>query len=148
MKKKSSPNWGNFWQTSWEANPTTEATLQDLNMNSGAYVFYEDRNPLYVGIVGPHSKQNIRKRVQQHRSSNPKQTPLASRMTIERFELDRATTRAQLAEQYRAEFAVCRELVREMKIRAVEIQCCTILAVFEIYAAVNLGTPYNDFCTH
>ena len=57
-------------------------------------------------------------------------------------------TGPQIAELYMPEFAAFQELVREMEIKAIAIQDCTILAVFEIYAAVNLGTPYNYFCTH
>ena len=57
-------------------------------------------------------------------------------------------TRAQLVRDYEDEFREQQEIVRQMEVRAIEIRCCTTLAVLEIYAAVNLRTPYNDFCTH
>ena len=126
-----------------------ERNLRKLDIHSGAYVFYrgEKPMPMYVGIVGPHSKGSIRTRVNQHRSGRPNQAPLAARMTIEGLELGPMTLK-QLAENHIKEFREQQQLVRRMEIRAVEIQCCATLAVFEIYAAVNLRTPYNDFCTH
>ena len=122
--------------------------MRDLDIHSGAYVFYEDENRLYVGIVGPHSMRGIRERVREHRNGSPRNAPLASRMTIEGLGLDPNTTRALLAKQYMPDFVAFRELVKDMEVRAIGIQCCTLLAAFEIYAAVNLATPYNDFCTH
>ena len=127
--------------------PYHEGNLRDLGIHSGAYVFYRGEDPMYVGIVGPHSRGGIRTRVNQHRSGRPNQAPLAARMTIEGLELGPMTLR-QLGENHIEEFREQQQIVRGMEVRAVEIQCCTTLAVFEIYAAVNLRTPYNDFCTH
>ena len=41
----------------------SEATLSNLTIDSGAYVFYKGNKAMYVGIVGPHSKQKIQTRV-------------------------------------------------------------------------------------
>ena len=125
----------------------SESTLGDLAINSGAYVFYEDGKPMYVGIVGPHSKQSVRTRVGQHRTGLPSQAPLASLMTIEGLGLG-FITRKQLRESYPTQFAEMKQRVQDMEVRAVKIKCCVTLAAFEIYAAVQLETPYNDFCTH
>ena len=124
-----------------------EANLHDLAINSGAYVFYEGRRAMYVGIVGRCSKQDIRTRVNQHRRGVPKTAPLASLMTIAELRLGRLT-RSQLAADYCRQFRQQQERVRNMEVQAVEIMCCVTLAAFEIYAAVQLQTPYNDFCTH
>ena len=72
---------------------------------------------------------------------------MASLMTIEALRLGRITL-AKLAECYTPQFKEQQQLVRNMEVRAVEIKCCVTLAVFEIYAAVQLQTPYNNFCTH
>ena len=125
----------------------SEPTLRDLTINSGAYVFYDGNKPMYVGIVGPHSEQSIRTRVGQHRAGIPSQAPLASLMTIEGLGLG-DVTRAQLKDSYPDQFAEKQKLVRDMEVRVVEIKCCLTLAAFEIYAAVQLETPYNYFCTH
>ena len=124
-----------------------EETLYNLDIHSGAYVFYEDGEPMYVGIVGRHSKGDVRGRIQQHRSGSPNQAPLASRMTIEDLRLGSMTLN-QLKRDYTSEFKEKQKLVRNMEVRAVEIKCCVTLAAFEIYAAMTLETPYNDFCTH
>ena len=124
-----------------------EATLSNLTIDSGAYVFYRGNKAMYVGIVGPHSKQNIQTRVKQHFYGKPPSAPLASLMTMEKLELS-SVTRQQLSTQYLRQFETHQELVRKMKVQAIEIRCCVTLAVFEIYAAVQLGTPYNYFCTH
>ena len=124
-----------------------EETLQNLHIHSGAYVFYEDDKPMHVGIVGRHSKGDIRKRIQQHCSGSPSAAPLASRMTIEDLRLGSMTLK-QLNRDYTPEFREKQKLVRNMEVRAVAIKCCATLAVFEIYAAMTLETPHNDFCTH
>ncbi len=125
--------------------PYRDQALHNLCIHSGTYVFYEDGKPMYVGIVGRCSKQDIRKRIQQHRNGRPSQ-PLASRMTIEYLRLGSMAVR-QLRKDS-PEFMANQDRVRNMEVRAVEIKCCVTLAAFEIYAAVNLQTPYNDFCTH
>ena len=122
-------------------------TLHSLHIHSGAYVFYKGSKPMYVGIVGPHSKQDIRRRIQQHRTGVARAAPLPSRMTIEDLQLGPMTLK-KLTQGYEAEFREKQRLVRNMEVRAVEINCCVTLAAFEIYAAVTLETPYNDFCTH
>ena len=52
-----------------------EETLNDLRIHSGAYVFYERCKPMYVGIVGRHSKNNIGGRIKQHGNGAPKLIP-------------------------------------------------------------------------
>ena len=130
-----------------DSDPYREENLRDLRIHSGAYVFYQGKKPMYVGIVGRHSRRGIRQRIREHIGGRPSQAPLASRMTIEDLRLG-SMTLAQLARDYKPEFREQQERVRNMEVRAIEIQDCTTLAVFEIYAAVNLQTPYNDFCTH
>ena len=69
-------------------------------------------------------------------------------MTRNALRLDQPPTNAQITARYMREFREQQEQVRGMEVRAVQITDCNLLAVFEIYAAVNLRTPYNDFCTH
>ncbi len=127
--------------------PYCEETLDSLHIHSGAYVFYEGNDPMYVGIVGPHSKQDILTRIRQHRTGTTKTAPLPSRMTIADLGLGPMTLK-KLGQDHNAEFKEKQRIVRNMKVRAIEIRCCVTLAAFEIYAAVTLETPYNDFCIH
>ena len=45
-------------------------------------------------------------------------------------------------------FCKAQESIRAMEFRAVEELDQTRQALLEIYCAVTLRTPYNDFCTH
>ena len=130
-----------------DSDPYREANPRDLGIHSGAYVFYQCKKPMYVGIVVRHSRRGIRQRIREQIGGRSSQAPLASRMTIEDLRLG-SMTLAQRARDYKPEFREQQERVGNMEVWAIEIQDCTTLAVFEIYAAVNLQSPYNDFCTH
>ena len=124
----------------------SEKTLPDLRVNSGAYVFYEGGKPMYVGIVGPHSVKGIRDRIRQHMGWAPPSAPLASLMTKEA--LPGNITTARVAADHLDLFKQQQARVGNMEVQAVAIEDCVVLAAFEIYAAVQLQTPYNFFCTH
>ena len=114
----------------------------------GVYVFYDGEKPVYVGRS---SRQSIRKRLQQHTRprSTHNQAVFAFRLLQERVgeKTGHGTplTREQFADKYSDEFKRAKEIVSGMKVRAVEITDPAIRAVFEIYAAVALETPYNSF---
>ena len=58
-------------------------------------------------------------------------------------------SRPELAKKYEVEFKEMKERVRNMEVRAVEIQDSVTQAVFEIYASLSLNTTrYNNFDTH
>ena len=112
----------------------------------GIYVFYEDGKALYVGRAG---KGTIRKRLGDHSnpSSKASQTPLAVRLVKDRIGKDaKGLSAKKIGETYPSEFMCQKARVREMEVRAVKITDCTTRAAFEIYSALALGTPYNDFC--
>ena len=55
----------------------------------------------------------------------------------------------ELADKYEAEFREQKQRVSNMEVRAVEVTDSVVQAVFEIYAALTLGTTrYNRFDTH
>ncbi len=129
-------------------------TLRNLP-KKGVYVFYEDGKPMYVGRVGSNSRQTVRQRIRQHTipSSGHNQATFAFRLLQEDLGLpvghDSDMTRPQLAEKYRAEFLEQKQRVRNMEVRVVEVTDSVVQAVFEIYAALTLGTTrYNRFDTH
>ena len=122
-------------------------TLRNLHMRHGIYVFFEDGIPVYVGRVGPTSKQPMRTRINQHRNREPREAPLPAWMVRRQLNQNNITAR-QIAENHRPLFDQMQGRVQAMEVRVVEIEDCTIQAVFEIYAALVLQTPFNDFCTH
>ena len=122
-------------------------TLQSLHVRHGIYVFFEGEMPMYVGRVGPTSKQPMRTRIKQHRNGQPRTAPLPTWMV--RIHLGQNDiTAKRIAEDHRSLFDQTQERVRAMEVKAVQIEDCTIQAIFEIYSALVLQTPFNDFCTH
>ena len=116
---------------------------------SGVYVFYENDKPIYVG-----RSNNMRTRLRQHgrESSGHNQATFAFILAKEQMKVDKkaSTTREQLekAPGFEEAFYEARRRVREMKIRFIPIGDQIDQALFEIYAALALRTPYNDFGTH
>ena len=129
-------------------------TLRKLP-KKGVYVFYEDGKPMYVGRVGSNSKQTVRQRIRQHTipSSGHNQATFAFRLLQEDLGLsvghESDMTRPELAEKYEAKFSEQKQRVRNMGVRVVEVTDSVVQAIFEIYAALAMGTTrYNRFDTH
>ncbi|MBN1582718.1 MAG: hypothetical protein JXA89_18550 [Anaerolineae bacterium] len=119
---------------------------------SGIYVFYEDECPLYVGRSG-----RIRQRLQQHcrPSSGHNSAPFAFRLAREATGKTEASygstgSRAELERDpvFTDAFTAAKARVRRMQVRFVEESELLEQTLLEIYAAVALGTRYNDFGTH
>ena len=134
--------------------PYNAPTYRDLP-RKGIYVFYEQGVPMYVGRVGSTSKQTMRDRIRQHTipSAEHNQAVFAFRLLQERLGVTTGhgaeLSRPELAKKYEVEFKEMKERVRNMEVRAVEIQDSVTQAVFEIYASLSLNTTrYNNFDTH
>lgn len=134
--------------------PYTYATLPPGMPKHGVYVMSENGMPLYVG-----RSNNIRRRVSRH--CNPGAT---HRMAAFAFRLAREAT-GRLVAGYVAgggntrdelmldptfvnAFNAAKARIRAMEFRFVEETDPTRQALLEIYLAVVLDTPYNDFDTH
>jgi len=119
----------------------------------GVYCLYEGDEPLYVGRT-----DNIRNRVLAHRraSSGHNQAAFAFNIAKEEFEKEHPRrdiselTREKLAQDsdFAPLFTEAKERVRKMSVRYVKIEDSIEQAVFEVYAHVKLGTPFNDFSNH
>jgi len=113
----------------------------------GVYTFYEDGKALYVG-----RSDRLRARVQEHgrRSSDHYSATFALNLAKEAMRnqgIDTANIpRGKLGQE--PEFKKAKERVARMKIRFVEIDDPIKQTLFEVYAAMKLQTPYNDFRTH
>lgn len=119
----------------------------------GIYVFYEQDRPLYVG-----RSNTLRKRIQQHcrPASTHNQATFAYRIAATQLGLPRAgyhpdDSRARrLAENasLREAFSVAKTRIRGMSIRTLRVDDPRQQALFELYVAIVLDTPYNDFDNH
>jgi predicted GIY-YIG superfamily endonuclease len=119
---------------------------------SGVYLFSEGDDPLYVG-----RSNRLRKRYFLHTrpGSQHNQASFAFRIAAKILELPPATYmkaggRKEIAvtESFIREFSAAKARIRQMNYRYVEETDQTRQALLEIYVAVALGTPYNDFNTH
>lgn len=119
---------------------------------SGIYLFSDGDKPLYVG-----RSNKLRKRFFLHtrEGSRHNQASFAFRLVAEVLNLPPASytkegSRKVVAskEEFIREFANAKKRIRAMNYRYVEETDQTRQALLEIYAAVVLKTPYNDFGTH
>jgi hypothetical protein len=119
---------------------------------AGVYLFTEEGRHLYVG-----RSKGLRGRIQRH--SRPGAT---HRMAAFAFRLAREATgellatykakgsRRELAERprFRNAFARAKARIRSMDVRFVPESDPIRQAVLEMYVAVAVGAPYNEFATH
>lgn len=136
-----------------EMAPATPESLPRLMPERGIYLLSENEHHLYVG-----RSNNIRQRIARH------STPGAThRMAAFAFRLAREATgnqtatyksgkgsRAGLMEDpiFIDAFSSAKERIRKMNLRFIEETNPVQQALLEIYVAVVLGTPYNDFDNH
>lgn len=119
---------------------------------SGIYLFSEERHHLYVG-----RSNNLRTRLQQHSrpSSGHNSAPFAFRLAREATGKLHATytsdgSRKHLEEipEFKEAFLREKERIRNMDIRYVREDNPLRQALLEIFSAICLETPFNDFDTH
>ena len=115
-------------------------------------MFSENEQALYVGRT-----RHLRQRMRQHSipASQHNQAVFAFRLARQatgRIEAtyDTVASRAALCKDvgFAAEFSKAKTRVRQMQVRYVEERDPLRQALLEIYVAVVLKTPYNDFDTH
>ena len=127
-------------------------TLPKQLPDSGIYVFSEGEKHLYVG-----RSNRLRKRLQNHcrQGSTHLQAAFAFRLAREASGFVKATykfsgSRQQLMRDmtFMQAFADAKNRLRAMQIRAVAEDDPLRQALLEMYVAVCLKTPYNDFDNH
>ena len=119
---------------------------------AGVYLFSDGEQHLYVGRTN-----SFRKRLQQHcrPSSSHNSAPFAFRLAREARSISQATyktqgSRAHLLQDpdFSLAFVDAKTRLRTMNIRVVE-ECNPLRqALLEMYVAVTLVAPYNDFDNH
>ena len=124
--------------------------------NDGVYVFYHGDMPTYVGRAQKGRSQDLKKRIQQHGQPGGHHNTatfafnLAKLAYLQEDPDSYSETRSELEKsaEFKPFFEVAKCLVAEMTIRVVEIRNPIEQTVFEVYAHMKLGTPFNDFRTH
>ena len=116
----------------------------------GVYVLYEDGKPIYVG-----RSNRLRKRLLEHSRRSSTHTSATFSFNLAKEEaakrgIDTSRSRNQLERDsiFNGLFTQAKERVSLMKIRMVQIENPVIQTLFEVYAALELKTPYNDFDSH
>jgi hypothetical protein len=119
----------------------------------GIYLFTEGNVPLYVG-----RSNRLLARYKNHWMPNKteREAAFAFKLAREATGFKKATykkgpgSRKDLAldSAFATAFATAKARIRAMEYRWVEETDPTCQCLLEIYAAVTLGTPYNDFDTH
>jgi hypothetical protein len=134
--------------------PVTVATLPTDVPSQGIYLFSEHGHHLYVGRT---QKQSIRARTRQHCIPSARQNEavfafkLAREMTGNlRASYKTTGSRGALVvdPEFMKAFLAAKDRVRQMEIRYVGEADPLRQTLLEIYVAVVLKTPYNDFDTH
>ncbi len=117
---------------------------------SGVYLFTENERHLYVG----RTKRSILTRVRNH-VSTAKDCPFAFRLAREssgrlKASYGGAGTRKQLLQDqgFASAYEEAKNRIRNMDVRWVVEPDPLKQCLLEIYVAVTLATPYNDFDTH
>ena len=132
--------------------PFDFASLPKQLPKAGVYLFSENGRHLYVGRTN-----TIRKRLQQHcrPGSSDNSAPFAFRLAREARNVQRATykpegSRVRLLQDpdFALAFTESKTRLRSMQIRVVEESNPLRQALLEIYVALSLATPYNDFDNH
>lgn len=132
--------------------PVRYATLPKQIPTSGIYLFSEGPKHLYVG-----RSRDIRGRLGRHcrPGATHRMAAFAFRLAREATGRTKATytkegSRTALMDDpvFRAAFEAAKARIREMDVRFVAEDDPLRQTVLEVYAAVALRTPYNDFDTH
>lgn len=113
------------------------------------YVFYDDQDhPCHTGRT-----RNLQGRLRAHTADSQHSASFAFKCTRHVLNL-KATyrqegSRAQLMSDplFKAEFDRQREKIGQMKLRYVKVECPIEQHLFELYAALRLGTSLTEFTT-
>jgi hypothetical protein len=132
--------------------PFQFASLPKALPKAGIYLFSNGEQHLYVGRTN-----SIRKRLQQHcrSGSSHNSAPFAFRLARETRKVPQATYKPQGSRKdllqdpdFALAFTDAKAQLRTMNIRVVEESNPLRQALLEMYVAIALAAPYNDFDNH
>jgi len=118
--------------------------------NQGVYVFFDEQDqPLYVG-----RSDHMRARLQMHsRPGSGHESAsfafmLAKENTINTETVRRSRKDLQMDKEFSKNYFAKKDEVSKMKVRVIEIIDPAEQALFEIYASLEMNTPYNVWENH
>jgi predicted GIY-YIG superfamily endonuclease len=132
--------------------PVTIATVPKDAPSECIYLFSEGSRPLYVGRT-----RHLRQRLRQHSipGAQHNQAVFAFRLAREKtgqltaaYSTEGSRVALSSDSEFGPAFLEAKRRIREMQVRYVEERDPLRQALLEIYVAVVLKTPYNDFNTH
>ena len=123
------------------------ALRRRLPVNKGVYVLYERDQPMYVG-----RSDNLADRLLEHgRPSGDSETAsFAFNIAKEQFPGITTMSRNDLQsdEKFQPLFDAAKERVRRMVVRVVGVADPIEQTILEVYAHMELNTPFNSFENH
>jgi len=130
-----------------EKSPSCQRLEIPQNLTQGIYVFYENGEPQYVGRCG--RKGRLKKRILEHSRPSSGHNTATFAFLIAKEELDkRDPTLSRIDIEKTPEFHEAKQKIALMQIKYLEIEDPITQTLFEVYAALELGTPYNNWETH
>ena len=132
--------------------PVTVATLPPDMPKAGIYLFSDSGKPLYVG-----GTNTLKRRLQAHcrPSAGHNSATFAFRLARQHTGITQATYTAkgsrsnlETSPEFSPVFIEQKKRVRNMEVQFVEESEPMRQALLEMYVAVSLGTPHNDFDNH
>ena len=132
-------------------NPVTMEIPISNSPESGVYLFSENGVHLYIG----RSKRKLNKRLRGHIRKSSKDSPLAFKMAREAtgntdiyYSGDSIRAKLLADPNFSTAYQNAKDRIEKMEIRWVHEPDPIKQALLEMYVAVILDTPYNDFDTH
>ena len=128
-------------------NAVSVADLNHVKLpEAGVYVLYDEEDkPLYAGRT---NRLKVRLKQHSHENSSHYSASFAFLLAREKAQDSSKRSRAVLAADPAFKFKEAKDEVRSMRFRCVLITDPIEQALFEMYAAIELKTPYNFFDTH
>ena len=132
--------------------PLAPSSLPRGFSGAGVYLFSEAGRHLYVG-----RSDDLRCRIQTHvrPSSKRGQAAFAYRLAREIAGITEVSYKKlrpeedwSLLEPFRSAFPASKERIRKMELRVVSEADPVLQTLLEVYVAISLDTPYNDFDNH
>jgi len=122
-------------------------------LNQGIYVFYENDIPLYVGRTGREGR--FKTRIQEHSRPSSGHNTATFAFLIAKEEagnegVDVNKSRGVLEKEpaFKGYYSKAKERVSKMAIKFIDVTDPIAQTLFEVYAALELNTPYNEWGTH
>jgi hypothetical protein len=117
------------------------------NLNQGIYVFYERGVPQYVGRSGREGRFKTRILEHSRPGSGHNTATFAFLIAKQSLEKDRPNI-SRVEVEKTPEFAAAKQRIAGMQIKFFQIDDSIVQTLFEVYAALELETPYNSWETH